>query len=123
MRTYRLQQLADVMEGHILKDIMPGDYISYGGLAFEKPGARAHTNDGPGGIDYHVHEDCEAFLIMQGKGEVEIKEQAGLIMHPVKTGDVVIIEPGEDHHLISSVEDPIVVVWFHAGPSRNKNQF
>jgi hypothetical protein len=32
MRAYRLQQLADVSEGHILKEIIPGDYISYGGL-------------------------------------------------------------------------------------------
>jgi mannose-6-phosphate isomerase-like protein (cupin superfamily) len=120
MKQYRLNQLADLKDGqHILDGIMPGQFISYGGLAFEKPGARAHTNDGPGGIDYHVHKDCEAFLILQGKGTVEINKDH---FYPATAGDVIIIEPGEDHHLTSSVEDPIVVVWFHCGPERNERQ-
>ncbi|MFD0677290.1 MULTISPECIES: cupin domain-containing protein [unclassified Paenibacillus] len=119
MKAYRLNQLSDTMEGHILNQILPGKYISYGGLAFEKPGARAHTNDGPGGIDYHVHEDCEAFIILQGQGIVEINKE---LFHPVKAGDVIIIEPGEDHHLTSGIEDPLVVLWCHAGSERNKNQ-
>ncbi|MCZ8515404.1 hypothetical protein O9H85_23925 [Paenibacillus filicis] len=37
-------------------------------------------------------------------------------------GDIIIIEPEEDHHLTSSVEDPIVVLWCHAGQNRNEIQ-
>ncbi|MDQ0877832.1 hypothetical protein QFZ77_006491 [Paenibacillus sp. V4I3] len=51
--------------------------------------------------------------------ENQIKENEWKI-HEFK--DWLVIEPGEDHHLISSVEDPIVVVWCHAGATRNKNQ-
>jgi mannose-6-phosphate isomerase-like protein (cupin superfamily) len=118
MKQFRLNQLTDVKEGHVLNQIMPGKYLNHGGLAFEAPGARAHTNDGPGGIDYHVHDDCEAFLILQGNGTVEINKE----FHPFTVGDIIIIEPGEDHHVISSVENPAIIVWLHAGEEKNKNQ-
>ncbi|TVY07174.1 cupin domain-containing protein [Paenibacillus cremeus] len=120
MKQFRLNELPISCDGkHILAGIMPGEYLAYGGLVFEKAGFRAHTNDGPGGTDYHVHEDCEAFVILQGKGFVEINKTQ---FHPTIAGDVIIIEPGEDHHLTSSEEDPLVVIWCHAGPERNEKQ-
>jgi mannose-6-phosphate isomerase-like protein (cupin superfamily) len=118
MRTFRLKDLQDVKEGHMLDAILPGKYISAGGLAFTKPEERSHTHDGPGGKDYHVHSDCEAFIIIQGTGSMEVDH----MLYPVTTGDVIIIEPGEDHHLISSRDNPIVALWCHAGPARHKNQ-
>ena len=118
MKRFRLHELGDIAEGHILKEILPGAYLSSGGLSFSERGSRSHSYDGPDGSDYHVHNDCEAFIILQGKGEMEIKS----ISYPVKTGDVIIVEPGEDHHLISSIADPIVTVWCHAAMHRHKNQ-
>ncbi|MBA2937262.1 cupin domain-containing protein [Paenibacillus sp. CGMCC 1.16610] len=118
MKKMRLSELQDVQSGHLLQEILLGKYLSSGGLAFAKQGERSHTNDGPDGRDYHVHGDCEAFLILQGTGTMEVNGE----FHQVKVGDVVIIEPGEDHHLNSSEEDPIVTVWCHAGPNRHKNQ-
>ncbi|MCZ8514204.1 cupin domain-containing protein [Paenibacillus filicis] len=119
MRRYRFKDLQDVSEGHILQSVLDGEFLSSGGLAFSKPGDRSHTNDGPDGRDYHVHkDDCEAFFILQGKGMMELNGE----MHPVQTGDILIIEPMEDHHLISSEEDPVVTLWCHAGPLRHKNQ-
>lgn len=118
MRRYQLQDLQYQQDGHILKGILPGQYISTGGLSFSKPGARSHTSDGPNGRDYHVHGDCEAFIILQGKGLIEINGQC----ETIGSGDVLIVEPGEDHHVISSVEDPIVTVWFHASAERHSNQ-
>ena len=118
MRRYRLSDLQDTKEGHFLQNILPGEYLSSGGLAFEKPGYRTHSYDGPDGQDFHVHKDCEVFIIAQGKGEMELNKE----LHPVVTGDIIVVEPGEDHHLISSVEDPIVTLWIHAGPTRHKNQ-
>lgn len=118
MKMYRLSDLKDISDGHILKDIIPGEFISVGGLAFEKPGNRSHTNDGPEGKDYHVHKDCEVFIIIQGKGSIEINKT----LYPIKTGDIIVAEPGEDHHIISGTEDPIVTLWCHGGPERHKNQ-
>ncbi|TVY10537.1 cupin domain-containing protein [Paenibacillus cremeus] len=120
MRKYRLQdlQLQPSAEGHMFQSVLPGAYLYSGGLAFCKPGERSHTNDGPEGRDYHVHTDCEAFFILQGHGFMELNGE----MHPVQAGDVVVVEPGEDHHLHSSQEDPVVTLWCHAGPQRHKQQ-
>ena len=76
-----------------------------------RPGQRSHSNDGPDGKDYHVHEDCEAFVILEGEGSVEVNETH----HPVRVGDIVIIHPGEDHHLIAGKENQLVTLWCHAG--------
>ncbi|MBP1962337.1 cupin domain-containing protein [Paenibacillus aceris] len=114
----RLSELQDTKNGHILQGVLPGDYLSSGGLSFAKRGERSHTNDGPDGRDYHIHGDCEAFLILQGTGTMEINGEH----FPVTTGDIVIVEPGEDHHLNSSEADPIVTVWCHASSNRHKNQ-
>lgn len=118
MKILRLHELGDITDGHILKDVLPGAYLSSGGLSFSGPGVRSHTNDGPDGKDYHVHGDCEAFIILQGQGQMELNS----VPHPVMTGDIIIVEPGEDHHLISSVGDPIVTIWCHAASHRHKNQ-
>lgn len=111
MRRLRLSELPDVNEGHILKSVLPGEFIYRGGLSFMEPGQRSHTNDGPDGRDYHVHEDCEAFVIIEGEGSVEVNK----VLHPIKAGDVIIIEPGEDHHLIAGKENQLVTLWCHAG--------
>jgi mannose-6-phosphate isomerase-like protein (cupin superfamily) len=118
MKRYRLSDLSGLAESHAMGSILPGEYLCAGGLAFTKPGERSHTHDGPDGRDYHVHPDCEAFVILQGTGMVEIDGSK----HPLVMGDIVVAEPGEDHHLISSESDPLVTLWLHAGPNRHKNQ-
>ncbi|MBB6729448.1 cupin domain-containing protein [Cohnella zeiphila] len=120
MRKCRLSDLSDNPDGkHLFRNLMPGSYLSAGGLAFERPGSRSHTNDGPDGTDRHVHSDCEAFLILQGRGTLELDEA----FIPIVAGDVIVVEPGEDHHLIASEDDPPVVLWCHAGPQRHPRQF
>lgn len=118
MLKLRLNELKDRKSGHIFGDLLPGDYLCAGGLAFARPGERSHTNDGPGGIDFHTHEDREAFIIIQGSGVMEVDGKE----HLVTTGDIVIIESGEDHHLRSSEDDPIVTLWCHAGADRHPDQ-
>lgn len=95
-------------EGHIFEGILPGEKLYTGGLGFSRPGEVSHAGDNPEGI--HVHEDCELFMVVQGKTLVLIdgKEE------PLKTGDIVLVEPGEDHHVISDREDPAVILWCHA---------
>jgi len=38
------------------------------------------------------------------------------VEYPVETGDVVVIEAEKDHHARSSVEDPLVAVWYLMSP-------
>jgi mannose-6-phosphate isomerase-like protein (cupin superfamily) len=76
--------------------------ISHGGVYVFKPGETAH----PEAI--HVHDTAEVFMFIQGQGVIPIDG----VDYPVKTGDVVVVEAGEDHHTRSSVEDPLVAAWW-----------
>ncbi len=118
MKRYRLEDLSDVREGHVFQGILPGAYISNGGMGFKKPGQRTHSSDGPGGSDRHVHGEHEGFVILQGKAEMEVNGKR----YPLVAGDIVVVEPGEDHHLISDVNDPCINLWLHAGPGRHPDQ-
>ncbi len=109
----RLSQLPDVREGHFLDGLIPGKYLCKGALSYKAPNVRTHTHDGPGGTDIHIHpDDHEVFIILQGKAVMELNGE----MHPMVTGDVFIVEPGENHHLISDAQDPCINLWLHAGP-------
>ena len=114
LKKFRLNNLKDINSGHVFDDILPGKYIYNGGLSFLNPGERSHANDGPGKDGLHIHKDCEAFIILQGVGLIEINKE----QYPVKTGDIIINEPGEDHHLISSYDEPLITLWCHAGPEK-----
>ncbi len=108
MRILRLTDLPDVREGHVLAGTVPGRYLTAGGIGFKDPGHVSH----PG---RHVHEDeHEVFVILQGRGEIEVDGRRT----PIACGDVVVIDPGEDHHLVSSDADPLVNLYLHAGNVR-----
>ncbi|MDY7011434.1 MAG: cupin domain-containing protein [Planctomycetota bacterium] len=105
-------------DSHFLKGALPGKYLCGGSLSYKPPGLRTHDHDGPEGKDYHVHDDCEAFVILQGKAVMQIDGTE----YPLQTGDVVIVEPGEEHHLIADAVDPCVNLWLHAGAQRPPEQ-
>jgi len=119
----RLKDLPDNREGHFLKGVIPGEYLCMGGLGYKKPNQRSHdvgckcsNCDGKG---RHVHEgDREVFILLQGKAVMELNGE----LHPMVTGDVVICEPGEDHHLVADSDDPCINLWLHAGDERHKDQ-
>lgn len=118
MLKLRLADLSDHTNSHVLEGYLPGRYLCAGALSFKPPHLRTHTAEGPGGDDLHTHSDCEAFIILQGKAVMEING----VQYPLKTGDVLIVEPGEDHHLISDGGDPCVNLWLHAGEERHPEQ-
>jgi quercetin dioxygenase-like cupin family protein len=119
MKRYRLSDLPDVREGHFLSGVLGGKYICKGAMTYKAPGQRTHTNDGPDGQDVHIHpDDCEVFIILQGRARMELNGER----HPMTTGDIVIVEPGEDHHLISDEQDPCVAIWLHTGDARHAEQ-
>lgn len=106
MKRYRLSDLADdSLEPHVFASLVPGRRIYKGGLAFHTPGSISHDEDRP-----HVEVDYEIFCLLQGEGWIEIEG----IREPARAGDVLVIEPGEDHHLISSDHNPFLNLWLHA---------
>lgn len=114
MQILNMQQLPLGKE-HILSGLIPGAYLSQGGLNFKQPGDRSHDVDCPckacDGQGRHVHEDdSEVFIILQGKARIEVEGKS----YDLRAGDVVICEPGEDHHLVSDEQEPCVNIYLHA---------
>ena len=89
----------------LLPDLLGGTGISHGGVYVFEPGETAHPEP------RHVHDTAEVFIGVQGRGVIPIDG----VDVPIQTGDVVIVEAGEDHHTRSSVEDPLVTAWYVMG--------
>ena len=107
MQRYSLSDLARPGEGleHVAARLIPGEHLSAGGLSFHAPGARTHD-----GETRHTHADHEVFCILAGRGWIEIEGRR----EPIAAGDVLVIEPGEDHHVVGDPRSPIANLWFHA---------
>ena len=86
----------------LLPELLGDKIISHGGVYVFKPGETAHPEA------VHVHDTDEVFIFIQGKGVIPIDG----VDYPVQTGDVVIVEAGEDHHTRGSVDDPLVAAWY-----------
>ena len=76
--------------------------ITGGGVYVFKPGETAHPEP------CHTHDVEEVFLVIQGQGVIPIDGAD----HPIQTGDVIIVQAGEDHHTRSSVDEPLVTAWY-----------
>ena len=108
MRKLCAQELKREVSTHIFEGILPGIEIYQGGMFFMKAGEVSHANDG--GSSVHVHEDCELFYFMQGKAVVEIDKEG----YPAAAGDIFLVEPGEDHHILAGKDEIPVGIWCHA---------
>jgi quercetin dioxygenase-like cupin family protein len=97
---------------HVVHKLVPGAYIYRGALSFHAPGQRTHAEG------HHVHDDREIFCIMQGRGEIEIDGRR----EPLHAGEVLIIEPGEEHYIVGDPAYPIVNLWFHCGDEPHPKQ-
>jgi quercetin dioxygenase-like cupin family protein len=86
----------------LLPDLLGERRIASGGLYVFKPGEVAHPEP------HHAHDVDEVFIFVQGRGVLPIDE----VEYPVQTGDIVIVEAGQDHHTRSSVDDPLVAAWY-----------
>lgn len=115
MKRYTFADLARPGDGleHVAARLLPGPYLSGGGLSFHAPGMRTHGDEAR-----HVHADHEVFCIMQGRGWIEIEGRR----ESIAAGDVLVIEPGEDHHVVGDPAHPIVNLWFHASAEGHSKQ-
>jgi mannose-6-phosphate isomerase-like protein (cupin superfamily) len=100
MKRYRLNTLP-LSSTRLLPDLIGERTITHGGVYTFKPGEMAHPEP-------HIHEVDELFIFVQGTGVLPIDG----VDHLIETGDVVLVEAGEDHHTTSSIDKPLVAVWY-----------
>jgi mannose-6-phosphate isomerase-like protein (cupin superfamily) len=84
-----------------------GPVIRGGISRYDDPGHRTHAESNP-----HTHDVPEIFTIVQGSGYLESE---GASVARFQAGDLLIIPPGEDHHLVSDGDVPLVFTWMHLG--------
>lgn len=113
MRLYRLSQLPEVASGHVFGGIVEGRFISTGGMLFLPRKHLAHADE-----PRHVHDTQEVFVMLQGEAVVHFENRD----EPLSAGEVMVIEPGENHHLESDAEDPPVMLYLHCGQERHPGQ-
>ena len=101
MKKFHITDL-HVSPSRLLPEWLGDARITGGGIYVFKPGEIAHPED------RHVHEVDEVFIFIQGSGVLPVNG----VEYPIQTGDVFIIEAGEDHHTRSSMDDPLVSAWY-----------
>lgn len=85
-----------------VREVFAGKKVASCGVAMLQPGEVAHEGE------YHVHEGEEVFVILSGEVTVPI---TGGQTDIAGTGDWVLIEPGEEHHLTNHTKLPAVVMY------------
>ena len=113
MRRYRLDQLPDTDARHVFGGIVAGEFISIGGMFFKPPGHISHADEMP-----HVHDDEEIFVILQGKARIRFDQK----VEPLSAGDVMVIEPRENHHFESDRIEPCINLSLRCGPKPHPDQ-
>lgn len=77
--------------------------IKVGGVHYFEPGEVSHEGE------HHTHDEPEVFVALSGRAKLLIDGRE----HPFEAGDVVVIEPGEEHHIVADRDDPLVNLWLH----------
>jgi mannose-6-phosphate isomerase-like protein (cupin superfamily) len=89
-------------DSRLMPETLGEGRVTGGGVHCFAPGETAHPEP------RHVHDVHEVFIFVQGRGVLPVDG----VEHPIETGDVFVIEPGEDHHTRSSEDDPLVAAWY-----------
>lgn len=113
MKRYRLSALGEAGGRHVFTGIVGGEFICEGAMSFKPPGLVTHADE-----PRHVHDDAEVFVILQGKARMRLDDR----VEHLRAGDVVVIEPGENHHLESDERDPCINLYLHCGPQPHPTQ-
>jgi mannose-6-phosphate isomerase-like protein (cupin superfamily) len=106
LRKLHISDLTGRADGPVLADAVPGFVVERGGVSRYLAGERTHPEG------HHVHTVPEMFCILQGTGVIEIDGAPT----PFQAGDVFLVDPGEDHHLVSQGGLPLVSMWLHLQP-------
>lgn len=106
MKQFTIADLVAGDEGPILAGILPDHRMERGGITRYEFGTRSHPEG------HHTHPHPEIFVIFQGSGFIEIDGEPT----PFRAGDVFLVEPGEDHHVNSRGDIPLMSAWMHLLP-------
>lgn len=106
MKKFKISDLEISNENQIFEKLMPGKHIYRGGTSFLNTGDRTHNKD----TSKHIHKDIELFMFIEGNCEVEINKK---IVDTASSGDIIVVAPGEDHHIIAL--KPSIIMWCHGG--------
>ena len=112
MQRFRISDLGADGPEHVVARLVPGKYINHGSLSFHVVGWRTHPEG------EHRHAYPEVFVIMQGRGEIEVDGRR----EAIHAGEVLIVQPGEEHYIIGDPAYPIVNLWFHVGDEPHEKQ-
>ena len=106
MKRFDVSELVGGGAGPVVAAMAPGYQVERGGITRYEVGERSHPEG------RHTHTVPEVFVIMQGSGVIEIDGSA----QAFEAGDVFVVEPGEDHHLVSYGDVPLLSAWMHLTP-------
>lgn len=112
MERFTVNNLVAGGAGPVLAGLVPGFHVERGGITRYEAGSRSHPEG------HHVHTVPEVFLILQGAGVIEIDGTPA----PFQAGDVFVVDPGEDHHLVSQGDLPLLSAWMHLVPAPPHHQ-
>jgi mannose-6-phosphate isomerase-like protein (cupin superfamily) len=104
MKRFRITDLHP-QGSRLMPDIFGQRAIAMGGLRI------FHADEAPHRSPY-VHDSDEVLLFVQGRGML-IAEGGE---YPVTAGDIVIIEAGESHNLVSEADDPLAAARYVMEP-------
>ena len=113
MRRDRIADLGSEGPEHVASRLIPGRRLAAGGLSFHAPGGRTHPEG------EHRHDGPEVFCLLQGQGELWLDGRR----EPIHAGDVLVIEPGEEHHLYADAAAPTINLYFRADGAGNPTQY
>jgi mannose-6-phosphate isomerase-like protein (cupin superfamily) len=106
VKRFDVGDLAAGGAGPVIATIAGGFQVERGGITRYEAGARSHPEG------RHIHTVPEVFVILQGSGVIEIDGSS----QAFEAGDVFVVEPGEDHHLVSHGPVPLLSAWMHLTP-------
>jgi glucose-6-phosphate isomerase len=104
-----------------ISDALRAQGLGYGAVVYNHGalGEEALRSQG------HVHSTApvtglaysELYEFWHGRGLVYMQDSA-----TAEVGDVIVVEAGEEHHLVGDMEHPIVNLWLHCANERHPNQ-
>ncbi len=102
MRKFSIYSLKELVKGDLLASLLLSEHkVIRGGVHVYNPREESHKGE------YHVHDHPEVFIGIKGRAVMIIDGKK----YEFKGGDIIVVEPGEEHHVIADEKDPITLVW------------
>ncbi|MCD6510587.1 MAG: cupin domain-containing protein [Thermoprotei archaeon] len=102
MKKFSIYSLKKAKEDSLLPSLsLEGYRIVQGGVHVYRPGEISHKGE------KHVHEQPEIFIGLDGEATMMVNGRE----YSFRGGEIILIEPGEEHHVIASKDNPITLVW------------